>query len=280
MAKILERLSADGPALWLDDSDYSERLLANGRTPWGDVAEYVAYRRKAHGLLRPDFVVLPLGRFADAHVAADAALRDAMAAKKRAVVPARTLLADEAWRAHLTELLKAMRAAFGSAPLVLALPSPRALVAQAYRLAFGPDAQVEVGGDEADACAVYVADFLSAFGESGVDGVLLEEAEGAEPAASEEIAWYQPVLNLAAHYRWDLGLRLPSAAGFSGPAEGVQFVIAPTAIVGAANGLALGAGFWNGDAPAAVPSGGFRYACVPPDAVPENVLERLATLRA
>ena len=63
----------------------------------------------------------------------------------------------------------------------------------------------------------------------------------AEPAASEEIAWYQPVLNLAAHYRWDLGLRLPSAAGFSGPAEGVQFVIAPTAIVGAAAGAVIGA---------------------------------------
>lgn len=280
MPKILERLAANGAALWLDDSDYAERLLANGRTPWHDVAEYVAYRRKAQGLLRPDFVVLPLARFAAARVAADAALKDAMSAKKRAVVPARTLLADEGWRAHLAELLKAMRAAFGSTPLVLALPSPRALVGEAYRLAFGADADVEVGGDEADACAVYLADFLSAFGDSGVDGVLLEEVAGAEPASTEEIAWYQPVLNVASHYRWDLGLRLPSGAGFSGAAEGVQFVIAPTAIAGAAHGLALGEGFWTGEAAAAAPNGGFRYACVPAAAVPEQVLERLATLRA
>lgn len=275
MGKILDRITA-GHALWLDDTDYAERLLANGKTPWHDVAEYVAFRRKSQGLLRPDFVVVPLARFAAARVVSDAALREAMAAKKRAVVPARTLLADEALRAHLIELLKGMRAAFGSSPLVLALPSPRAWVGAAYRLAFGADAEVEVGGDEADACAMYVAEFLRSFGESGVDGLLLEEGEGEEPVSGEEIGWYQPVLNLAAHYRWDLGLRLPSGAGFAGGAEGVQFVIAPTAIAGAAHGLALGDEFWNGEAAAAAM---FRYARVPVDAVPERVLERLVTLR-
>lgn len=275
MGKVLDRITKGG-ALWLDDADYAERLLANGKTPWQDVAEYVAFRRKAQGLLRPDFVVVPLARFAAARVVADSALREAMAGKKRAVVPARTLLADETLRAHLIELLKGLRAAFGSAPLVLALPSPRAWVGQAYRLAFGADADVEVGGEEADVCAVYVAEFLRSFGESGVDGLLLEEREGAEPGSSEEIAWYQPVLNLAAHYRWDIGIRLPSGAGFAGAAEGVSFAISPTAIAGTPHGLSLGEEFWNGEVAAPAQ---FRYARVPADAVPERVLERLATLR-
>lgn len=280
MPKLLDRLAAgDKPLLWLDDTVYSDRLLAGGRTPWLDAAEYVAFRRKAVGLLRPDFVVVPVGAYARAWVNARPALREAMAARKRAIVPARTLLADEAMRAQLVEILRGLRAAFGGPPLVLALPSPRAWVGAAYRQAYGDDAEVEVGGDEADACAVYVAEFLRSFGDCGVDGILLEESAGAEPASAAEIGWYQPVINLAGHYRWDLGLRLISGAGFGGEASGVQFVIAPRPVPGAAYGLALADAFWSGAEAPAAPAGGFRFAMVPMDAVPENVLERLATLR-
>lgn len=280
MGKVLDRLAiGDKPLLWLDDTAYADKLLASGRTPWHDGAEYVAFRRKAHGLLRPDFVVVPIGAFAVAWVAAHAELKTAMASKKRAIVPARTLLADEGLRAHLVEMLKGMRAAFGSAVLVLALPSPRALVIEAWRLAFGADAEIAVGGDEADACAVYVAEFLRSFGDSGVDGVLLEEQIGAEAASADELGWYQPVFNIAGHYRWDIGVRLPTAAAFAGAASGVQFVIAPKVIAGAANGLALGDAFWSGEPAAAAPAGGFRFVTVPANAVPEKVLESLATLR-
>jgi hypothetical protein len=276
MPQLLDRLSSGKPFLWLDDTAYADRLLAGGKTPWSDPAAYVAFRRKAVGLLKPDANAVPLLGFAQAWVATHPALREAMAAKKRAVVPARTLLADEDLRAHLVETLRALRAAFAGLPLVLVMPSPRALVTEAYRLAFGADAEVEVGADEADACAVYVAEFLRSFGESGVDGLLLEELEGAEPASAEEVGWYQPVINIAGHYRWDLGLRLPSGAAFSGEAGGVQFVIAPKALAGAMAGLALSAAFWTGEAASAA---SFRYAVVPADAVPEKVLERLATLR-
>lgn len=280
MARLLDRITSSAkPLLWLDDTAYTDRLLAGGKTPWRDAAEYVAFRRKGTGLLRPDVIAVPVGAFARAWVEANPLLREAMAGKKRAVAPARTLLADEGLRAQLVEMLRGLRAAFAGPPLVLAMPSPRAWVSEAYRLAFGPDAEVEVGGDEADSCAVYVAEFLRSFGESGVDAILLEERAGAEPASSEEIGWYQPVINLAGHYRWDLGLRLPSASGFSGEASGVQFMIAPTPVAGVAAGIALGDNFWSGDAAAAVPAGAFRFATVPADAVPEKVLERLATLR-
>lgn len=279
MPKLLDRLAAgDKPLLWLDDTAYSDKLLAGGKTPWHDGAEYTAFRRKAQGLLKPDFTVIPVGRIVAAWVASHPPLKEAMAAKKRAVAPVRTLLADEPLRAHLVEMLKGLRAALGSAPLILSIPSPRAWVTEAYLQAFGADAEVEVGGDEADSCAVYVAEFLRSFGESGVDGLLLEEREGAEPVSAEELAWYQPVMNVAGHYRWDLGVRLPTGAGFSGDATGVQFVISPKAVSGAANGLALPSAFWTGGAAPAA-KGGFRFAVVPADAVPEKVLERLATLR-
>lgn len=280
MPGFLERLAAAGkPLLWLDDTAYAGRLLANGRTPWHDGAEYVAFRRKAQGLLRPDFVTVPVGAFASHWVAAHPDLKASMTAKKRAILPVRVLLADAGLRAHLVDTLRGLRAAFGGAPLMLALPSPRAWVSDAYALAFGAVAEVEVSGDEADSCAVYVAEFLRTFGDSGVDGLLLEERAGAEPANAGELAWYQPVINIAGHYRWDIGVRLPTAAAFSGEATGMQFVIAPKPIAGAAHGLALDDAFWDGAPAATAPIGGFRFATVPAEAVPERVLERVSVLR-
>jgi len=271
--------AATRPLLWLDDAAYSERLLAGGRTPWLDGAEYLAFRRKAVGLLKADLTAVPVAGFMRAWVTAHPELQNAMAAKKRVVFPARTLLADEGLRDHLVETLNSLRAAFQHAPLLLSMPSPRALVVEAWRLAFGADGDVEVGGDEADACAVYFAEFLRCFGACGIDGVLLEEATGAEPQDAEELGWYQPVVNVAAHYRWDLGVRFPEAEGFSGEAAPMQFVIAPRVIAGAVYGQALPAAIWDGAAFDIAPTAKFRFASVPADAVPEQVLARLAALR-
>lgn len=278
MPSLSERIAQAGrPLLWLDDFAYVERLLGGGKTPLLEGAEYVAFRRKATGLLRGELTVVPVAKIAAAWLAKNPALKEAMAAKKRAVAPLRTLLADEGLRANLVDTVRALRVAIAGLPLVLSLPSPRQWVGQAYQAAF--DSEVEVGADEADSAAVYVAEFLRSFGEAGVDALLLEEAAGAEPVDASEIDWYQPVLNLAAHYRWDVGLRLPEAAKFAGDVRGVNFVIAPRPLNGAASGVAVPSGFWGGaDAPAA-PAGGFRFVQIEADAVPEKVLERLAVLR-
>jgi hypothetical protein len=79
---------------------------------------------------------------------------------------------------------------------------------------------------------VFIADFLRAFGEAGVDALMLDEVDG----HAADIATYQSVLNLAAHYRWD--------------------IVAPGA-----------------------PHPNLRFERIAPDAQPEQVLQRLATLR-
>lgn len=278
MPGLIDRIANQSrPPVWLDDVAYVERLLGGGRTPWLESAAFVAFRRKAAGLLKSELTVVPLARMTEAWLGTHAPLKDAMAAKKRAVAPLRSLLAAEDLRANLVDTVRALRSAISGLPLVLSLPSPRLWVAQAYRAALG--SETEVGADEADAGAVYVAEFLRSFGEAGVDALLLEEAAGAEPSDASEIDWYQPVLNLAAHYRWDVGLRLPDAGGFKGEVRGLGFTIAPTLLSGALNGIALPAAFWNGAEAPSAPAGGFRFAEIPADAVPEKVLERLAVLR-
>ncbi len=279
MAALLEQVANPArPFLWLDDAAYSERLFGGGRTNWFDTAEFVAYRRKAAGLLRPDVTALAVGTIAQAWVERAPELREAMAAKKRVIVPLRTLLADEDLRAKLVELVRGLRANFQN-PLALTMPSPRKWVSEACRLAFGPDAAAEVSGDDVDNAAVYIAEFLRTFSESRVDVVLLEEPADAEPLTPAQGAWYQPVINLAGHYRWDLGLYLPGNGGISGEIPGIAFAIASSPVAGCVSGIITPAAFWAGEAPPAVPRGGFRFAQIPADSVPERVLERLAVLR-
>ena len=277
MANLIGRLGASGKGLWLDHGAYSARLLSAGTVPWMDAGAAIAWMRKAQSLLRSDVVSLPLRDVAAAWLAAHPGTVSAMAARKRAVYPLKTLLADEALRAHLVALVKSLRSSFADQILVLALPSPRHWMLRAYAQAHSGDT-VEIEADDVDSAAVYVADFLRGFADCGIDGVLLEESPESAPSVAQSLPLYQPLLNVAAHYRWDAGLLLPADA----PApvgEGLDFVVASGPVAGSAQGLRIPARFWqDGQAPPC-PSQGFRFAEIPADAHPEGVLERLASLR-
>lgn len=278
MGALTQRMSA-GRLLWLDYSAYAGRLLANGTIPWLDAGALIAWQRKAQSLLRSDVLTLPVEAVAAAWLAAHPELATAMAAKRRAVFPLKTLLADEALRTHLVELAKGLRASFGGMPLALVAPSPRRWVALAYGQAL-PGETVAVGDDEADSASVYVADFLRAFGESGIDALLLTETAETEPTTPEAMACYQSTLNVAAHYRWDSGLYLPAASGHAAGDASLAFLVAPRPVAGVRSGLIVPAAFWDGGEAPELPANAFYFAEIPAAATPEKVLERLALLRA
>ncbi|MDB5971297.1 MAG: hypothetical protein JWQ90_3747 [Hydrocarboniphaga sp.] len=279
MSRLLDRVAAVpiGGLLWLDASDYASALLAKGAPPWLDVAATLAWQRKAQGLLHSDVISLPLALVIEAWLAQAAPLRSAMAAKPRLLAPLKVLLADAALRAHLAELVRGMRAGFGDALLALRVPSPRYWPALAYAQAFAADQPLEVSADDADAAAVYVADFLRGFGEAGVDVLLLEECPASVPSSDDDLCCYGAVINVARHYRWDLGLLQPSAGDYD--AASLDFVIAPTAQRGATiAALRIPASFWDSGRAAAAP---LRYLSLPASGLqPEAVLERLSGLRA
>lgn len=276
MSAFTELLDGGRHPLWLDYTQYAGALLAGGRIPWLDATALVAWQRKAQGLLKSDVLALPLAAVIDQWLDAHGELRQAMAAKRRAVFPLKTLLADEALRAHLAELARGLRSSFERMPLALVCPSPTRAVVDAYRSAFGTDAEVAVGEDETDSASLYLADFLRAFGEAGVDVLLLAESADSEPDSSQALALYQAVLNVAAHYRWSLGLLAPAGRYGGG---GVDFVIAPKALPGARAGLLLAHAFEAGASVPDCPPQGFRYAEIPAAAQPERVLQQLAALR-
>lgn len=276
MGALLDRLQSQSRTLWLDASAYGAGLLAGGSAPWLDVAACTAWQRKLQGLLKNEVATLPAAEVIEAWLAAHPALRAAMAAKSRTVYALKTLLADEALRAHLLELGRALHAGLPGQPLVLVLPAPRAWVALAHAQAQGSG--IEVGDDDADSAALYLADFLQTFAEAGLDGLLLVEDESQPPLTAATMACYQSVANVAAHLRWDLGLLAPVLAeDCTALPSGWSYAIAPRALVLLPTARVLPATYWSG-APAE--PGDFVYARVPVDARPEAVLERLAALRA
>jgi len=187
--------------LWLDYSAYAGRLLANGEPPWLDVAGLIAWQRKAQDLLRADVVTLPLARVCAVWLSRHPDLGLIMAARKRPLHPLRALLGDERLRAHLAAVVAALRACFSGKVLALLMPSPRRWLELAQVQAFGIASAPAAGGEEIDAASVFVADFLGPFGGSGLDVLLLQESAASEPANVDELEWYRPVLNVAAHQR-------------------------------------------------------------------------------
>jgi hypothetical protein len=275
MGRLVDLLSSGKPLLWIEATAYAERLLAGGHAPWRDVAEFVAWHRKAQALLESNVVSLPVAPIGEAWRQADRDLAAAMAAKKRISAPLKVLLASLSLRAHIAEILRALRASYVSTPLALVVPSPRRWVGDAYASVYGE--MPDVGEEETDEAAMYAADFLRAFGESRIDVLLLEESAASAPDDASQIRWYQPVLNVASHYRWDCGLRLPVWRDLAG-ANGIDFCIAPAPVAGLPTGLSLGESWRTGRAPDAPPSG-FRYIEIPVDTLPEATLEGLAALR-
>lgn len=280
MGRFIERVRAmSGRLLWLDATDYAARLFAGGQAPWRDSVALVAWYRQTQGLLRSDVVAVPIWRIASAWFDAHPELRASMTARSRAVYPLRTLLADEALRAHVGSIVRALRSSIGDGLLVLVLPSPRRAVTAAYEMAFADRGPPEVGEDETDSAGPYMADFLREFADAGVDALLLEEDARSEPASPAEVTWYQTVFNVVAHYRWDAGLRVPGTR-YPGGASNVAFVIAPRRVLAEVASVEAPADFWHGAEPPSLrEAGGFRFATIPVQAQPERVLDRLALLR-
>lgn len=277
----LKKHCANSALLWLDYSGYTGALLADGKPPWLNTTECIAWLKKSQSLLHSDVVTLPLNQVFDAWIAANPALQKTMeATKPRPPLPLRSFLSDEGLRQQLAELVTAARAAFPHAVLALSCLSPRRLVPWACLYAGRATAAIgKVGEDDVDAATLYLADFLRGFGGSGLDTILLEESVISEPQSAEEVQLYQTLFNLGAHYGWDIGLRLPLGNGHLQLGGGPSFAICPNAPQGVFHGLPAAAWMDAQALSVACPATGFLFVEIPGNANPEQVLERLTVLR-
>lgn len=278
MGVFIDRVkSAQSPLLWLDYERYAAGLLAAGVAPWLDTAACMAWMRKAQSLLQSDVILLPVASVCSAWLSSNDSLRSAMAAKSRTVFALKTLLGDESLRAHLLDLAQAFRLTFSDQPMALCCPSPQAWIVDAHRQAHG-NAEIQPDVDDTDSATLYLADFLRVFGTAKLDLLLLQEPAAAAPTDARVMDAYRAVLNVAANYRWDVGLKLPNMGAAALPAE-LAFAIAALPVDATAWGCEVPDSFWSDAAPPIIAGGAFRHAAIPADADPALVLQRLALLR-
>lgn len=248
-------------AVWLDYLDYARRLFVGQGPAWPDAAAVLAWHRQAQGLLGSDVVELDALAYLSDAVAADAGLIEGGSATR----VLRQLLGSGELRERFVAIVRALGETYGAAaPIAVRLGTPARL------LEWVAEQRGEGGStadpDDAEMAAMYAADFLRALADAPVAALLLAAPVQGAPLDADI---RQPMVNVAAHYRWSVGL-LGAVAG------DVDFAITGT---GDAEGLLLPDSFWSGETPPALPENGFVYARIPADAEPEAVLARLASLR-
>lgn len=275
--------------LWIDSLAYGKRLfLSPDEDPWADPTRFVWLTGQGQALLNS--AVLGL-RIEDGDGALLARQPDVLgaAAGRSAGAVLRALFRDEGERARIGEILTALGDTYRDLPIVLQMPSPSAWVEWVWGLGLGKPGKTP-DPDEIEAVAMYLADRLRAFADFGVAGILLRENSGKN--LGELFSLYQPVVNVAHHYRWSLGLDIPGKGGadlsgidLSGTKDGPDFCILDAgASLPAASAIPLGLrvapDYWKkGKSPPALGACGFRFAEIPADGVPETVLAQIKALR-
>jgi hypothetical protein len=262
----------DAPGLWLRAFAYTRRVLLAGATiPWLRPAELAQFVGQTQRLLAATVVSFPLASIVSAWLE-DPSAAAACTGKRRPAGTFKGALAEDGLRALTVEVLRAVTEATRPAPLALMTPDPgrwaAAVHAQVNQLS-----PVDVDDDGAEMAAVYVADLLRAFADCEVAGLLIDP-DGA--TVGEGLV--APILNIARHYRWDVGLRSSPGSSVAATAP-FDFRIMDAPMCEGICGIELAPGFWAGEAPPTLPDGAFYFGDVPVDAVPEALLARLAVLR-
>lgn len=249
--------------LWLEYTAYARRVFGGGDDFWSNPQAIASTLGQAQGLLKSDVVGVDGGGLFAPAQSAD----DPLAAVAEALGPERLANAREALQALAYQVS-------GEADLVLALPSPAALL----RLAGADDEAARDFGNLDDTGAA-LCDVLRGLSETALDGVVIvcEDTAGFDADESDALG---PVLAVLDHHGWcagtchTLATEAPDALG-----DFTLLPAAPVATIAAAGarfGGGLDAAFWaGGEAPAL----GLRYGAIPADAVPETVLTQVARLR-
>ncbi|KFF61091.1 hypothetical protein JF66_00035 [Cryobacterium sp. MLB-32] len=250
-------------AVLLDSHDYAQTVLLQGKpVPWLEPMAYSNFFGQAQVLLKSDVALLSLDRLYGHQLEANLGLQSAMSAKSRTGYALRTLLADTALLAYVTEFATTFSKT-QRAPIVLQIPSPLQWLARTHHFSGTTDVS-GLDADNAENASMYVADWLRNFAGLPLAGVLLDDRTppGADNTAEVALDTYSPVANVTEHYQWTLALRTASGVNVHGAS---------------ASGGIIDPAFWlqNDES---LPDGDFLLGEIPSGAVPEDVLTRILAL--
>jgi hypothetical protein len=277
--------------VWLDFIPYAKRLFSGERNDiWQNPDTFLSVYSQGQGLLRSDVLNIPVGEVYVRLLERESGLVEEWEGKRPTFALKKLLALDEP-REFLREVLAGLQNLYrGVQPIVLTLPSPQKWL-QWLHTKVRPGQEISINSDDVEAVAMYLAEYVRAFSTSGLAAVVLEEPADPVIQHKEAIPLYQPIVNLANHYQWSVGISLSGATvEFSEGDDEIDFYLMsnadPAAISGYwEKGLNIGGGlnrnFWSGEQNVLPLSDrGFAYGEIPEEAEPEMVLSQLKKLRS
>ncbi len=253
---MLENPNSGGTAkLIMDAEAYAQQVLLQGKAiPWHDATAYSNHLGQAVALLKPQVAVVAVDKMIKKELADNQTLADAMGAKKRSGFALKAFMGDKDFRAAAGALVTTVAKTL-HLPIVVQLPSPLEILYLTARAAQA--AEPEFDDDDAENAAIYYADWLRAFTDADIAGLIFDERAGDIADAA-----YQPVKNTAEHYRWSIGVRREKQVHFSDPQVTIPV---------------LSSDYWT-SGQSADTIVGVVFSEIAKDAVPETVLELLEKL--
>ncbi len=277
---MLDHTTKEPVNIWLNAHAFGENILNHGRAMgWDNPIEFSENYKRLQGIVGADRLSLPLMGFLDYWIASNRYVLNEMSGKKRVRFAIKKLLTHEALRTELNELV-ASCCAMAGCELILELPSNSALVAWAHKLA-NPGEEVQDLSDlDIDSTSVYLADTVRTLKNTGIAGVAAT-LSAADLANGGAVELYQPLINVAANYRWQFAFRKPVNSGTQHFASEEYYCLGADDCSQREELLSLDESFWQGNDAlnAACSSKEWVYAELPAFVEPELVRQRLALIR-
>jgi hypothetical protein len=263
--------------VWVSAWEYGLKLLnKNNDIDWSDIGKVVSYHRQLQGLVNSEVITIQVDEFYKYYQANTGSLKNSMKEKRRLGYPLRTLLAEPNAKKVLQEIVSALCDCYPNQPVVLELPSPKQWMALAYCYAHDYN-HIEVSWEDAESASMYIADFLRTFSDCKLSAIMLKDVEFQGAGSDAQVAAYQPVINIAEHYRWQIVLDGCSHGYTPSPSTGITFSLG--SVFSESSGVKLSEAQWKSNNVPDFSGNGFLFVEIPEDSVPEEVLEELTRLR-
>lgn len=252
MKTLLEH-SRSGPRLILDAGDYAQAVLLQGKAiPWQDATAYANHLGQMVALLKPQATVMGIDKMIKQALSDNTELVAAMGEKSRSGFALKTFMGDESFKAAVGNVV-ATTTKMLRVPIIVQLPSPLDMLSLTAAAAH-PGSEQVFDDDDAENAAVYFADWLRAFTDADIAGLMFDERV---TVVAEQA--YQPIKNTADHYQWCVGVRRETEVVFSHPHVTIAVLPSHCWITGEVEA---------GNATV--------FSEIPKEAIPEKVLESVA----
>jgi hypothetical protein len=273
----------------LDFIDYANQLLNNGKKDIFLKPEiFISVFTQAERMLCPDLLQIHVNPFYEAFLETESAFVQTLKGK-RTPIALKNILAQAQPKSVICEIVTALRS-LTKKPIVLTINSPQKWLHQ-VRKSVDENKQPGLTLDDFERASMYIAELLRTFSTLGFAAIILSETEETAFSSADLLTSYQPILNVANHYKWPLGIQINTGKNNSTFVnEKVDFYLsqameieelAPLWQQGLAVGGGLNRDFWTGKLPKKMEAPkGFFFGTIPPEAEPETVLSQLNLLQS